>query len=61
MSFVQSLDDLRVDECSNEDLGPLPGPRCIINCNIISNLLTGEPLVGHSIDQKVHRITNIAP
>ena len=27
MCFVLFLDDARVDECSNEDPGPLPGPR----------------------------------
>ena len=27
MCFVLLLDDVRVDECFNEDLGPLPGPR----------------------------------
>ena len=29
MCFVLFLDDIRVDECSNEDPGPLPGPRCM--------------------------------
>ena len=28
--FVLLLDDVRVDECSNEDPGPLPGPRYFI-------------------------------
>ena len=27
MCFVLLLDDIRVDECSYEDPGPLPGPR----------------------------------
>ena len=30
MCFVLFLDDVRVDECSNEDPGPLPGPRYIL-------------------------------
>ena len=29
MCSVLFMDDIRVDECSNEDPGPLPGPRCM--------------------------------
>ena len=34
--FCAFLDYVRVDECSNEDLGPLPGPRFVVeSCPII--------------------------
>ena len=36
MCFVLFLDYVRVDECSNEDPGPLPGPRSVFPPNSIT-------------------------
>ena len=40
MSFVLLLDDVTVDECSNEDPGPLPGPRSIYLSVFLPNSIT---------------------